>query len=423
MELKLDTNSIVYRQDLYPRFKPNPSKIQEYAENIERLPPIELNQDNILIDGYHRWKAYETVKVSQIPYFITETKSEHKLEILAAQRNATHGQQLTQDEKRSCALKWFGVIPEDDIKTALSISRSTFDRWTKNKREDQEAQLKQKIYDLWLACETHDGISKITKTPRQTVTRIIADFAQNTHLSKMSNFRDFEQDNSHLKTDNFWDFEVRQFGYTPPELIDNLLYYFTEPNDVFFDPFGGTGTTIDMCIKRQRRYFVSDLSPIPARNDIRTHDITNGLPEALPVPKLVFLDPPYWKQAEGKYSNDATDLSNIDLKMFLSTIGDIARDIKRKWGDNTGYLALITRPLKENGEMIDLSQLCYERISKYLKPKRRIIVPYSTQVYYSADVEKAKQDKEILILTREILVFSNEAVSYTHLTLPTKRIV
>jgi hypothetical protein len=40
----IDTNSIVYRQDLYPRFKPNPSKIQEYAENIERLPPIELNQ-------------------------------------------------------------------------------------------------------------------------------------------------------------------------------------------------------------------------------------------------------------------------------------------------------------------------------------------------------------------------------------------
>jgi ParB-like chromosome segregation protein Spo0J len=59
----IDTNSIVYRQDLYPRFKPNPSKIQEYAENIERLPPIELNQDNILIDGYHRWKAFETAKV------------------------------------------------------------------------------------------------------------------------------------------------------------------------------------------------------------------------------------------------------------------------------------------------------------------------------------------------------------------------
>jgi ParB-like nuclease domain len=202
----IDTSSIVYRQDLYPRFKPNPSKIQEYADNIERLPPIELNQDNILIDGYHRWKAYETAKLSQIPYFITETKSERELEIFAVQRNSTHGQQLTQEEKRSCALKWYGVIPEDDIKTALSISRSSFDRWTKNKREDQEAQVKQRVYNLWLACETHDRISKITKIPRQTVTRIIADLAQNTQLSKMSNFRDFEQEDSHLKYKYWWDF-------------------------------------------------------------------------------------------------------------------------------------------------------------------------------------------------------------------------
>jgi len=31
----IDTTSIVYRPDLYPRFKPNPSKIQEYAENTK----------------------------------------------------------------------------------------------------------------------------------------------------------------------------------------------------------------------------------------------------------------------------------------------------------------------------------------------------------------------------------------------------
>ena len=44
---------------------------------------------------------------------------------------------------------------------------------------------------------------------------------------------------------NIWNFskatnEVRHFGNIPPEIIDNLLYYFTEPHDVVFDPFGGS---------------------------------------------------------------------------------------------------------------------------------------------------------------------------------------
>ena len=43
-------------------------------------------------------------------------------------RNSTHGQQLTQDEKKVYALKWWGVLPDDDIKTALSISRASFDK-------------------------------------------------------------------------------------------------------------------------------------------------------------------------------------------------------------------------------------------------------------------------------------------------------
>ena len=44
--------------------------------------------------------------------------------ILAVQRNATHGQQLTQDEKKSYALKWWGVLPDDDIQKAFRLSRT-----------------------------------------------------------------------------------------------------------------------------------------------------------------------------------------------------------------------------------------------------------------------------------------------------------
>src|SRR5210317_210514 len=92
-------NAIIYREDLYPRFKASAKKIQEYSENLSVLPPIEVNQDSILIDGYHRWKAFETAEVTSIPCVVTKTESEMELLMLAVKRNATHGQQLTPEEK------------------------------------------------------------------------------------------------------------------------------------------------------------------------------------------------------------------------------------------------------------------------------------------------------------------------------------
>jgi len=221
-------------------------------------------------------------------------------------------------------------------------------------------------------------------------------------------FRDFDPE---IYT--VWNFgkatnEIRHFGNIPPEILDNLLYYYTKPLDVVFDPFGGGGIAIDVCKKRQRRHYVSDLTPIPARiTDIRQHDITTGLPDDLPVPDMVFLDPPYWKQAEGKYSDKTTDLGNVDLDAFLDTIGNLARDVKRKWGTDRqdARLAIIVGPWKQNGSYVDLPFLCYERIAKYLTLDARIQVPYSTQVHGGAFVKMAQEQKQLLYLTRDLMVF------------------
>jgi DNA modification methylase len=201
--------------------------------------------------------------------------------------------------------------------------------------------------------------------------------------------------------------EVRHFGNIPPEIIDNLLYYYTSPGDVVFDPFAGGGSTIDVCRRRFRRYFACDLTPIEERkHEIRQHDITSGLPKQLLVPDLVFLDPPYWKQAQYKYSSSETDLANVDLDTFLDTIENIAKLVKRKWTkEHNGKLALIIGPWKQDGKDIDLAFLCYQRILEYLSFVKRIIVPYSTQVHGGAFVKKAQEDKDILYLYRDLSIF------------------
>jgi len=401
-------SEIIYRPDLYPRFKPDPAKIQDYAENIDRLPPIEINQSNILIDGYHRWKAHETEKLDEIACTITETKSEAEIERLAVERNSSHGQQLTQDEKKKYAVKWWDNLPVNEICQSLSISQKTYSRWTSAKQEQKEEQIKHQIYDLWMRCHTQQEIADEVGLEQKTVSNRIAEFSKNGQASEISNFRNFEP-----QIYTTWNFakstnEVKHPGNIPPEIIDNLLWFYTQPFDIVFDPFGGGGSTIDKCMDRKRRYYVSDLNPIPARSDIRKWDISNGLPPDLPVPDLVFLDPPYWKQAQGKYSDQDTDLSNMELDRFLDTIGTIARDVKRKWNGNrpNGKLAIIIGPYQKDWKTTDLPFMCYAAIAKYLNPVVRIQVPYSTQVHGGQYVANAKDARQMLYLSRDLMVFS-----------------
>lgn len=403
----LKISDVVFRKDLYPRFKPNPQVIQTYSENLDQLPPIEVNQNNILIDGYHRLKAYETAGTEEIPCMVIETESEEELFRLSVEKNAKHGLQLKSEEKKSLAIRWWDVFSKEEICQTLSVGERMFERWTKSKREAKEAEIKQKIYDMWLACYTQEEIAQTVGMEQKTISNKIADFSKNRQMSDITIFRNFEP-----QLYSIWNFAKQNntstvFGSLPPLLMDNLLYYFTKPLDVIMDPFGGGGMTIDKCVERSRRYYVTDLSPIPAREDIRQHDITTGLPPCPVIPDFVFLDPPYWKQAAGKYSDKKTDLGNVSLDAFLEFVGSIARDMKRKWNGKSGKLALIMGEVKEDGKFIDLPFLCYERIKKYLNPIRRIQVPYNTQIHGGAFVNMAKEKKEILYLSRDLMVFEN----------------
>ena len=55
-------SEVVFNKDFYTRTESqSPAKVQEYATSIAggEFPPILLNQDNILLDGWHRWMAHK----------------------------------------------------------------------------------------------------------------------------------------------------------------------------------------------------------------------------------------------------------------------------------------------------------------------------------------------------------------------------
>jgi len=362
--MERNINNIIFRDDLYPRIETKPTIVQKYAEDLDILPPIEINQHNELIDGWHRWTAHKKEKRETISVQVTETKSDTHLLELAIERNAKHGLQLSQQDKKDMARKIYHITPERErdkkkvhLAKILSVSERTIRDWLSRIDKDTKEARNKRIFDLWLACYTPGS----------------------TH-----------------------------YGNTNIKILDNLLYLYTQPFDVVIDPFAGGGSTIDLCKKRFRRYWVSDRLPIVEREkDIRKHDIVDGLP---PLPrwkdvKLVYLDPPYWKQAQGKYSNDKSDLSNMEIDIFHETLSGLIKSFSKKL-QSKSYIALIIQPTQWNAPDKIFTDHIAEMIRTVnLTINMRYLVPYESQQANAQMVEWAKQNRKCLVLSRELMVW------------------
>lgn len=415
--ITIKTSDVVYREDLYPRSSTSPQKVQEYAENIEMLPPIELNQHNILIDGWHRWTAHKKNGLETIQAFVTQTPSEAVLLENAIERNAAFGLQLTQEDKRNMARSIYHVTPEKDrinkkkhLAKILSVSERTVSGWLSRIDKDSKDARNKRIFDLWLSCHTQEEIAERENVAKSQVNEICSEMANLPESNKptANHLVDFEVPiynvwKQHTKTTG-----SKHFGNSEVKWLDNLLYLYTQPFDVVVDPFAGGGSTIDICKKRFRRYWVSDRKPIVEReNEIRKHDLTDGLPD---LPrwkdiKLVYLDPPYWKQAENRYSTDPSDLANMSLEDFNTNLSNIIIQFSKKMNSGS-YIALIIQPTQWKSPEREFTDHVVDMIKLVKLPiDMRFSVPYESQQCNAQMVEWAKENKKCLVLTREIIVW------------------
>lgn len=414
IEIKID--DVVYREDLYPRIEHKPALVQRYAENIDVLPPIEINQNNILIDGYHRLTAHRKNELATIRALVTETISEAQLLGLAIKRNASHGMQLAEKDKRKNAIRLYEAgngLTKSEIAYLLSVT----DRQVNNYLTDIDKQIrserKETIFNMWLSCHTQQEIGEAVGLSVGSINEEIATFFNNGNPSKTEKSRLFSQDADYEPPIyNVWRFAkkfnvVSHFGNSEQAIVDNLLYLYTEPFDIVLDPFAGGGATIDVCRNRLRRYWVSDRKPIPEREkEIRKLDIVTEPPSLNRLwseVSLTYLDPPYWRQAEGKYSNDVEDLANMDLADFTRALTGIIKRIVTK--QSKGVIALLMQPTQWNSDNRQFTDHIMDVIkgvnSKKLILHNRVSCPYVTEQYNAQQVTWAKENKELLVLTQE----------------------
>lgn len=406
----INIQDIIFREDLYPRFNPNQAMIQRYATAIEYLPPIKINQNNILIDGFHRWKAHQLEERKEIKVEIVETSSEKELKRLAYQLNSNHGLQLTNEEKRKYAQEMIGNMSIKELSMILSVDERSINRWTETQREVIKEERNRRIIEMYLsAWNTQESIAEVMGVDRTTITKLIDDVKKRQMSEIHKNFQPYIY--------NIWNLakketETEYFGVFPQVFMENLLYYHTNLMDIIYDPFSGNGTIVDACKKMFRRYYCSDLNVTPGREkDIKQWDITQGLPGDLPKPEMVFLDPPYWLLAKEKYSEDTNDLGNVNKNTFYKIMTDLFNELYKK---KINKIAYVIRPIwiteKEEWQWIDPTFNFYDMISKWYQIETRYQLPYSSQQYSALWVDRAKKQSKCLITTRDLIIMKKRGL-------------
>jgi ParB-like chromosome segregation protein Spo0J len=425
MTQKIKIELVKIEKDLYPRTELDQESVNQYREAIEKLPPIVVTKDYILIDGYHRLTAHKLEKLDEIDAEILDISDKKEILLEAIRRNTTHGKQLSRDEKKHWAQQLFiQEYPKELIAKELSVSDKSVSRWVKNLEEEKDDRVLELIKNLYLRCYSENEIvdelarqginlesdnpdpEKRKESARIAVLRKIKD-VQNRHLSNLYTPDDLQLYNV-WKVFQMPDTQMKYPGQIPEQIIENLLWYYSKTSDIVLDPMAGSGVVGKVCQRMFRRYWLIDLKPI---NPLEIKQGDSMVEIKMPEQKkadFVFFDPPYFTLMKSDYPDNGF---TQDYPTFLKSMEKVIYNFSKAMSQDA-IATIILKPMNQeltSGDWLDMSYDTVE-ISKDvgLKYIKRISAPLSTQQFTGSNVVKAKDDKQMMNTLRDIIVFKKE---------------
>ncbi len=315
---------------------------QKKGKLITGLDPIVINQDNKLIDGYVRLKAIETCYPElfndyEVHAVVQHTETEEDYINAIYKANSKHNRSYSdkklsnhvREKVKECKTLYEKQNKLKELRKVVYRSRTTLDDWTKTDRTKARAERDEDIYNQSQIGITQKELARKHNLRQPQISKIIEKENEKLKIKSRKSKSKLPQ---YLFRTNYWNFNTKgtghkkekgAFGKTPEIYLQNLIHYHTEPNDYIVDPFGGYATTIKATKHfGDRLCIVSDRKKTGRKEGIRHWNAKDGLhPDALNLDKikLLYLDPPYWRQAAGEYApdpNDPLDLTTCSYDEF-----------------------------------------------------------------------------------------------------------
>jgi len=181
-------DDVVLRRDLDPRLgQRDADLIAQYAEIFDELPPIEINRDKELIDGWHRILAAQEIARAQIAYVIVDTDSDDDLRDRMYAANLRHGVQYSREQKRAYGIALHGrELSAKDIARLSGVGVSTVYRWTKELREQDKDERDAEIQRLRDEGYSQQEIADLFQVAQRTISEVLSGNSQMRNTAKQN---------------------------------------------------------------------------------------------------------------------------------------------------------------------------------------------------------------------------------------------
>lgn len=135
-----------------------------------------------------------------------------------------------------------------------------------------------------------------------------------------------------------WDFQYRDdyagdkdfHGNCSPQIVEQCIWRLTEEGDLVVDPMAGSGTTLDVCKRFNRKCIAYDIKPPENRPDIIQND-SRKIPLESNSVDMIFIHPPYWNLTYfTKAEENLPDLSRAkNVDEFIDMLEQVFRECYR----------------------------------------------------------------------------------------------
>ncbi len=382
---------IILDESIYPRENIDHKRVHMFEENLRdgfTFDPIQVQvcsnpASSIkkiwyrILDGAHRWTAFKKTGQIVIPAIVKTLNDADPL--LYAAKQAIGPKQLTETETRHTARKAFKNNPRlrsSDIGKAIGRSRQTVDIYLADLRAAIFLVLGLKLFRLDKLGIPQDRMAKRLGISKRTLGRHLAkmpelikgpksDLVKGFTISQVAkkhgwsepmvwslalkgkgDHKRFKALQWGLRTWDLWNFMDcdNRFGDVwpgriPAQLVAHILYFFSEQDELVFDPMAGGGVCADTCLAMGRRCWSLDMDDRPdTRPEIEPYhwDLKSKWDDVPVVhskdkPDLIICDPPYFDKKDKAYGEKSiSGLSRENYLKFLARFFLYLKTISKK---------------------------------------------------------------------------------------------